>query len=440
MPNRLHLELDALNDFLVDGAGRPLQIVVDRPLKPANQRLMDSLGVEVRVTATAGGVSCLVGGCEWRFDGDYEERAAAIEKHRDEEHDYIPAHRFSVRSDAGRDALDAMDSLLTQREHLADDQADDEIEDDLEAEAELEEADEVGGAEVGNREEDAAASTSPGGEETASAGQHGRSMAERVRVGAPDRSSWSRKHVTREAAMQGLQIAARELGYTPTMWQYRKNGYRPYNAAIVRLFGSWEAACEASELPAPEKPTSGVKVWTRETIIAWLREQHESNGDTPKADYLRGPGAPPLSAIHREFGSYPAAVTAAGLEPRARGGQPGNQNRSSRSSVREPKAREAAVSPPPADVKQPAPTGDDAVVRESPSPGEGSPEAGSRTDEPPGAELLDMRTLVDEPGEWIHRLEAEGDRLLAESDRLARRAEGVHAIVHGLRIVQETDR
>lgn len=74
------------------------------------------------MTATLGnGVSCIIGGCEWRFDGGrIDEQVAAIEAHRAEEHDYIPTHRFSVRSDEGRAALEAMDDLFTQRELLAD--------------------------------------------------------------------------------------------------------------------------------------------------------------------------------------------------------------------------------------------------------------------------------------------------------------------------------
>lgn len=44
--------LDAFSEFLVDGAGQPLTITVPVPLRPANQRLMDTLGVRVTVTRT----------------------------------------------------------------------------------------------------------------------------------------------------------------------------------------------------------------------------------------------------------------------------------------------------------------------------------------------------------------------------------------------------
>lgn len=95
----------------------------DRRPNAGTCRLMDWLGVKVEVDVSAtidrGGVSCLIGGCEWRWDG-LGDRAAAIEEHRADEHAHIPAFKFSVRTDAGRAALEAMDDLLADDGRLLD--------------------------------------------------------------------------------------------------------------------------------------------------------------------------------------------------------------------------------------------------------------------------------------------------------------------------------
>lgn len=72
------------------------------------------------------------------------------------------------------------------------------------------------------------------------------------------------------------------------------------------------------ERPAPTAPTGGrTKKWTRDAILDAFRRWHEIHGRRPSAtEWMTTDGAdyPNTSAVAREFGSWSAAVTAAGFE------------------------------------------------------------------------------------------------------------------------------
>lgn len=196
---------------------------------------MDWLGVrmEVGVTATAGGVSCLMGGCDWRWDGPGD-RAAAIEAHRLEEHDYIPAFRFSVRTDEARDSLNAMDDLFTQRELRGAggdvvDQAD-ELEDDVGVDEQEEELE---------TEVDAAAS----GFATTDEGPEPEPEQEVEQVG----NKRSRRTWTEAEILQAINDwAAAHDGAPPTADDWRNAGDHPTYTTVVRVCGSWGSAMRAA--------------------------------------------------------------------------------------------------------------------------------------------------------------------------------------------------
>lgn len=332
MPGDLHLELDALSEFLVDEAGRRLRIQVPHELEPASQRLMDFLGVEVEVTATAGGVSCIIGGCDWRFDGEFIDRISAIEEHRAEEHAHIPEHKFSVRSDSAREALQAMDDGLTQRE-----------------------------------------------------------LRSALPVSPPPVEEPEPEEDEPEPEPEPEPEAEEEVETVPS---------RPQ--------------------------------WTQETCIQAIKDWAAEHGGRPPTNrdfIIAAEGRPSTGQVKKLFGSWATAIAAAGFPAPTRGGNTRSRS-SSRSSVREPKAREAAAlsGPPPAKPSTPPPRGGDAVVDESPGPR--AAEAGSRTDE--YAEWLAAKIDVDQ-------LQAEMDEYLAQAFDCQRKAQALRQIIAAVKRLEEID-
>lgn len=61
-------------------------------------------------------------------------------------------------------------------------------------------------------------------------------------------------------------------------------------------------------------------VWTRERIIASVRQWADEHGEPPGAfDWLSCPGYPAFSLVMKRFGSWNAAIEAAGYTPRKPG-------------------------------------------------------------------------------------------------------------------------
>lgn len=126
-----HAELDSIRDLfaLEDDAGRPLEIEVEKPLHPASQRLMASLGVVVNVQErTAEGAltadeqrrrhqafldeqpmisRCDVDGCDWVAEGPAGDVRALALSHREEWHPQIAKfeRRRSAALGRSREAL-----------------------------------------------------------------------------------------------------------------------------------------------------------------------------------------------------------------------------------------------------------------------------------------------------------------------------------------------
>jgi len=91
--------------------------------------------------------------------------------------------------------------------------------------------------------------------------------------------------------------------------------------AVRREFGSWRKALDAAGIPRPASPAPRRKVrWTPQAILAAIRERHAAVLSIRSARVKREAGGLSGAAL-REFGSWRAAVEAAGLscpEPRPR--------------------------------------------------------------------------------------------------------------------------
>lgn len=128
----------------------------------------------------------------------------------------------------------------------------------------------------------------------------------------PPRNSWSASEVV--AAIKAF--AARE-GRPPTARDWMSpplpDRPRPTRSAVEECFGSWNRALEAAGF-APHR-----RNWDRDEILAALREFARRKGRVPRqGDWTRTskPGEPPhpsRQTVVNQFGSWSAALTAAGL-------------------------------------------------------------------------------------------------------------------------------
>lgn len=405
MPDELHLDLDALSDFLVDGAGQPLTITVPEPLKPANARLMAFLGVRVEVRPVSDQALDRVrrpdamrvrtmgqydvgyelagrkpGTPDWidfrASVGRAERRLAAGEmvarcwSCKTELDVDVPVHsprcrtlgRPSTSSD-GRDALDAMDAGVPQRE--------------LDVQAVVETRD--------------------------------------CATPRCDREADSGSDFCR-VCDEGLRLQAERAGHVTT----------PIDAFAERSRDT-KPEQEVETVRAPQRG------WTREGILLSIQIFHSENGRTPKADewIKAAPDHPTTSTVVKHLGSWSNAIEAAGFDRPTRGGARGNANAVKGSSVREPKAREAiGQSSPVVSSSPPLPEGDAAVPAESPSPAPTEAEAGSRTDE----YTAWLASKID-----VDQLKVERDELERQAVDCQRKAEALGSIIAAVKQLEDME-
>ncbi len=152
-----------------------------------------------------------------------------------------------------------------------------------------------------------------GGPVVSPRGRHCTSCAPKLR---PQR--WSR-----EALISALRAWAEEHGRPPSTQDWLPSVDRtrqwarqyprwPSTTQVQRVFGSWGAALDASGYP--------VERWDRETVLAALRELARQEGRPPMHSDLRPKraGVPSHDVVTARFGSFTAALCAAGFQPRTR--------------------------------------------------------------------------------------------------------------------------
>lgn len=474
-------------DFLLDGADRVLRIVVPRPLRPlppANQRLMDALGVVVvvgsddrvsvtsrqargarpmgqYVTVSSGRVSseekgavvelsaeerraleqerqdaqpmtagCAVEGCGWSHEGTVGECRNLARAHRESEHPLLVSQSFTERKRA--EQAEASAAARRQRAALeAMDDGEPQPVDGEETDRELMEATEPDPIE--EPLEDAA--DAPASDPPAAA--------------ADSPGKWSRKRVEPAEAVDLLRAGIAEIGHVPTMEEWRRSHRRPSVNTFLRIFKSWTASLEAAGHALPEGRTnspprhSPPQAWTRESIVeAVQRWAREHGGEPPMVhDWTLGDESyPSPTTVKRRFGKWGHAVVAAGFPRPLVGGvlrRPGKGHAEGHSEGTEL----AEIAADAAGGAEPEPAAEDTeedtaeVVDEPEDPT--AKLAGTLVRLVSDRDVMEEILSEDADG-WIERLEGEAERLLAESDRLVRRARGVETVVEGLRILRET--
>lgn len=220
---------------------------------------------------------CAVDGCGWTFEGSAAEGRDAARAHRGEAHPEL-ANGAAKRPPFSKPKPEP--------DELAAAVADRDTDEDRN-EGELDEN----------------GSTTPDSDESATDTQP-----------AADRS-WSRKAVPRDEAIRLFRAACEELGEVPTKSQWSGMKRRPSVRALERIFAttSWEAISQGCGLVAPE-PRVSPRTWTRERVIAAVREFALANGRAPsQSDFNDDPALPAVNVVKRVYGSWPAAVEQLGL-------------------------------------------------------------------------------------------------------------------------------
>lgn len=146
---------------------------------------------------------------------------------------------------------------------------------------------------------------------------------------------------SREQVLEAIRAAAANDGGRPPSresWKHAGQGH-PCNGTVINRFGSWTAAIRAAGLTPRGTGPGGGSAWPRDRILERIGEWHQTFGQPPAAsDWSPALAArrngyqdsirifreadghwPSTKIVTRAFGSWSAALAAAGLEPRRPG-------------------------------------------------------------------------------------------------------------------------
>lgn len=118
--------------------------------------------------------------------------------------------------------------------------------------------------------------------------------------------------VTNEELIDALERLADELCKRPTAAEMNEQGAH-WASTYRRAFGSWNAACEAAGLKTSQPV--GQETLSETDLLEELTRIAEVCGAPPSVSDMREEGEYGPRTYYRRFGSWSAAVTAAGFDP-----------------------------------------------------------------------------------------------------------------------------
>lgn len=128
---------------------------------------------------------------------------------------------------------------------------------------------------------------------------------------------------TPQTIVAAIQRWASEHGDVPPMakdWVSAALGrpeYAPPTSVVLSECGSWNEALRAAGFTPHRRHVN----WTRESIIAAIRAWAAEHGEPPTCDawHVATDSWPVAASLRQHFGSFNAAIRAAGFEPRPSG-------------------------------------------------------------------------------------------------------------------------
>ena len=124
------------------------------------------------------------------------------------------------------------------------------------------------------------------------------------------------ERIPTDELIDALQELGDEVGAPPTTTQMIEDG-RYWSKVYRDRFGSWTEALEAAGFDPGDIDTQHARV-PREQLLAELERLAEKHDGTPSSIQMAREGAHAVETYRQEFGSWNAAIEAIGHEPRDR--------------------------------------------------------------------------------------------------------------------------
>jgi hypothetical protein len=115
--------------------------------------------------------------------------------------------------------------------------------------------------------------------------------------------------ITDEHLIYILQDYYKTHNKVPTQSTFKNNPRYPNASTFQRRFGSWNKALESAGLPVKR----AVRKYTKESIITYIQKFYNSYGRPPKYDdFNNNPDFPHADTVKEHFGSWKKGIEAAG--------------------------------------------------------------------------------------------------------------------------------
>jgi len=147
--------------------------------------------------------------------------------------------------------------------------------------------------------------------------------------------AWQQRFGQPPAVVDWAPALARRAGKPEKAELFERERGWPHARVVARVFGTWNAALAAAGAPTTRQgvnrstsrhqaalasdPSATTDEWTRDSILAAIRHHHARTGRWPTSHEWRHADPtgqrPAVSVVERRFGTWAAALQAAGGDP-----------------------------------------------------------------------------------------------------------------------------